>query len=112
MHIDTLAMFRAICSDLPLDLAYEHGLNFRHHSGASFAEAVTQVAYTDVPVSYIFCEDDLVVSPEQQRRFIGVIEEAKGGKIPVVSLKAGHCPNFSIPEELGRAIVEEVERVA
>jgi pimeloyl-ACP methyl ester carboxylesterase len=110
MHIDTVAMFRAICSDLPLDLAYENGLHFQHHSGASFAEKVTQVAYTDVPVSYIFCEDDLVVSPEMQRKFIGVIEEAKGGKIPVVSLKAGHCPNFSIPEALARAIVEEAER--
>lgn len=104
-------MFRAICSDLPLDLAYESALNFQHHSAASFKEAVTQVGYKDIPVSYLFCEDDLVVSPDMQRKFIGVIEEAKGKSISVVNLKAGHAPNFSIPEELARVVVEEAERV-
>lgn len=104
-------MFRAICSDLPLDLAYEHALNFQHHSAASFKEAVTTVGYKDIPTSYIFCEDDLVVSPEMQSKFIGVIEAAKGKAIEVVRLKAGHTPNFSMPEELARVVVQEAERV-
>ncbi|KAF2030062.1 alpha/beta-hydrolase [Setomelanomma holmii] len=110
MHIDPVGMAFVACNDLPWDLAYENVLNFSHHSGPSFLEKVTQVAYKDVPVSYILCEDDLIVNPEAQKGFIKVIEEESGRKVDVVGLKAGHCPNWSMPEKLGDVIVAEAEK--
>ncbi|KAH7076533.1 Alpha/beta hydrolase fold-1 [Paraphoma chrysanthemicola] len=110
MHIDPVAMAFAVCNDLPWEIGYEHTLDLQHHSAASFLEAVTEVGYKDVPVTYLFCEDDLVVSPELQKGYIKVLEEESGNKVQIVNLKAGHCPNWSIPEKLGDIIAAEAER--
>jgi len=110
MHTDAVAMGGAMCNDLPWELAYEHGLGVPHHSAVSFQEAVTQVAYSgDVPVSYLFCEKDLIVSPEKQRAQIKTIEES-GKSVSVVSLDAGHCPIWSMPGRLAEVLVGEVEK--
>lgn len=110
MHIDPIDMAPAVCNDLPFDLAYENARNLQHHSAASFVEKITEAAYETIPASYILCEDDLVITPEQQRGFIEVIEEVSGNKVSVVSLKSGHCPNFSMPEKLAEVIIGEAER--
>jgi hypothetical protein len=110
MHIDATTMAGALGDDLSWDVAYEHSLNFAHHAGASFMEGVQKTAYTELPVSYIFCEKDLIVSPEKQRAFIKVLEEAQGKEIHVVSLDTGHCPNWTMPEKLGDVIAELAEK--
>jgi hypothetical protein len=51
----------------------------------------------------------LIVSPEKQRGFIKVLEQETGKEIKVVSLKAGHCPNWSMPERLGDVLAELAE---
>jgi predicted esterase len=109
MHIDAVAMAAYVCNDLPWDLAYEHTLEFAHHSGPSMLEPVTQVAYADkdVPISYFLCEDDFVVQPDKQKRYIKVLEDA-GKEVSVVSLKSGHCPMWSMPKELVDKLVGEV----
>lgn len=106
LHIDATAFAAVVCNDLPWDLAYENTLHLAHHSGASFLEPVTQAGYLDIPVSYIFCEKDLVVSTEKQQGFINVVKEATGKEVHVVKLDAGHCPNWSMPEKLGDVIAE------
>ncbi|KAH7408156.1 Alpha/beta hydrolase fold-1 [Phaeosphaeria sp. MPI-PUGE-AT-0046c] len=106
LHIDATTFAAAVCNDLSWDLAYENTLNFAHHSGASFLEPVTQVGYLDIPVSYIFCEKDLVVNPEKQQGFVDVVQEATGKDVHVVKLDSGHCPNWSMPEKLGDVIAE------
>ncbi|KAH4405957.1 hypothetical protein HBH70_136710 [Parastagonospora nodorum] len=100
LHIDATMMAAAVCNDLSWDVGYEHCLNLAHHSAAAFLEEVTQVAYKDIPVSYIFCENDLVVTPKQQEGFINVIAEATGKGVDVVNLPYGHCPNWSAPEKV------------
>lgn len=95
-----------MCNDLPWDLAYENTLNLAHHSGQSFLDKTTQAGYLDIPVSYIFCEKDLVVNVEKQQGFIDVVKEATGKEVHVVKLDAGHCPNWSMPEKLGDVIAE------
>lgn len=111
MHLDAVATAAAACNDLPWDEAYENTLNFAHHSAASFMEKVTQLAYTEVPVSYLLCQRDLIVSPELQRGYIKVLEEG-GQKVSVVELDSGHCPNWSIPEKLAEVIVGEAGKAA
>jgi pimeloyl-ACP methyl ester carboxylesterase len=99
-------MAAACGNDMAYELAYEYAIGLAHHSSASFLEKATQTAYTDIPVSYIFCEEDLVVKPELQEGFIKKIEEKKGEKVHVVKLKSGHCPNWSRPEELAQVMAQ------
>jgi pimeloyl-ACP methyl ester carboxylesterase len=107
LHIDATMMAGAVCNDLSWDVGYEHCLNLAHHSAAAFLEEVTQVAYKNIPVSYIFCENDLVVTPQQQEGFINVIAEVTGKEVDVVKLPYGHCPNWSAPEKVAE-IVEQL----
>lgn len=110
IHLDAVSIAAFTCNDLPWEIAYEKVLSFAHHSSASFMDPVTQVAYTgDVPVSYLVCEKDFVVSTGKQREFIKVLEES-GKSISVRSLECGHCPNWSMPKELAEVVVEEVEK--
>jgi pimeloyl-ACP methyl ester carboxylesterase len=100
MHIDPVLMAPAVCNDLPYIQAYEHALQLPHHSAISFQNESTQASYKDIPVTYIFCERDLIVSPELQQKYIDTIEEVSGRKVDVRRIDSGHCPNWSKPEEL------------
>lgn len=80
---------------------YELALKLPHHSAISFTDKLTQAAYTTVPVSYIFTEQDVIVTqgmyrvlmliaiwliiwPEHQESYIKWMEEARGSKIDVI----------------------------
>ena len=52
----------------------------------------------NIPVSYLLCEDDLVVPPAQQKAGIAMIERQNGRKVDVTSIKTGHCPFVSKPQ--------------
>jgi pimeloyl-ACP methyl ester carboxylesterase len=107
MHLDAVALAGAVCNDMQWEDAYPLVLQLAHHSEAAFKEEVTQLAYKEVPVAYVVCERDLIVSPERQRLFIEVLEEAKGkGEVEVHSLDAGHCPNWSCPEKVVDVLVQ------
>jgi pimeloyl-ACP methyl ester carboxylesterase len=109
MHIDAAVSTAYICNDLPWDQAYEHVLKMPHHSAASFSDPVRQVAYGEVPISYIVCENDMIIAPNVQRKFVQVLEEANQD-VHVVSFDCGHCPNFSKPEEVADILAAEVDR--
>jgi pimeloyl-ACP methyl ester carboxylesterase len=99
-------MASACGNDMPYEQAYEYAIGLAHHSSASFLEPLTQAAYADVPVSYVLCEQDLVVVPDAQKGFIKVLEEGSGKEVRVVKLQSGHCPNWSRPEELAGVLGE------
>ncbi|TGJ80763.1 hypothetical protein E0Z10_g8007 [Xylaria hypoxylon] len=86
------------------DLPREEGLRWHklmaQHSAVSFVNPLTHAGYKDVPVSYLLCEDDVVVPPEIQRREIKMIETETGSKVDVTSIKASHCPTASVPEKV------------
>ncbi|KAI1753992.1 Alpha/beta hydrolase fold-1 [Xylaria castorea] len=87
-------------SDIPKEDALRWHAQFALHSAVSFTNPLTHAGYKDVPVSYLLCEEDLVISPEIQRREIEMIETETGSKVDVTSIKAGHCPNVSFPEKV------------
>lgn len=106
MHMDPVISAPLVCNDLDYAQAYENALQLSHHSAISFQNEATQASYKDIPVTYIFCERDLIINPETQQRFIDTIEEVSGKKVDVKRIDAGHCPNWSRPEELVGLIVE------
>lgn len=68
------------------------------HSGPSFANELTHAGYADVPVSYLFCEEDICVRPEIQQAGIDRIEKASGKKVDVTSIKGDHAPMITQEE--------------
>ncbi|KAF2439575.1 alpha/beta-hydrolase [Karstenula rhodostoma CBS 690.94] len=111
MHSDPVQLAGGLGTDFDSwEYAYECALKLPHHSTVSFTEKVTQAAYETVPVSYIFTEKDVILTPEHQESYINLIEEVKGSKIDVIRKPWGHCPNWSQPEELIDMVVGEAEK--
>jgi len=99
MFQDNISQSAALCfSDIPQEEGELWAEKFGCHSSASFANELTYAGYKDVPVSYLLCEDDLVVPAKNQREEIALIEKESGNMVDVTSIKAGHCPNVSMPE--------------
>ncbi|KAI1817860.1 alpha/beta-hydrolase [Poronia punctata] len=107
-HVDPEFSARRIFNDSPPDRAIEFQKQFALHSAVSFTNPLTHPGYKDVPVSYLVCEEDLVITPEIQRKEIEMIEKETGNKVDVTSIKAGHCPTTSVNDQ----VVDWITKVA
>lgn len=99
-HADP-AKAAAICFN---DLSPEEGLSwidrFVYHSAMAFAGELTYPGYKDIPVSYLFCKNDLCIPPALQQKGIDTIEKASGKKVHVTKIDAAHVPNVGNEKEV------------
>ncbi|KAK5635334.1 hypothetical protein RRF57_011046 [Xylaria bambusicola] len=102
LHFTDVEHSAAACfSDMPTKeerMYYQE--QFALHSAVSFANPLTHAGYKDVPVSYLVCEDDLVIPVDWQRKEIEMLEAETGSKVDVTSIKAGHCPTIMHPDKV------------
>jgi hypothetical protein len=89
----------------------KYAAKLTRHSAASFGSPLTYAGYKDVPVSYLFCEDDLVVTPAIQRAGIDMIERETGEKVQVTNVKADHAAPLSLPEAVNDWILDVIRRL-
>ncbi|KAI0521242.1 Alpha/beta hydrolase fold-1 [Xylaria bambusicola] len=96
LHFTDIERSAATCfSDVPTkEEQMRYQMQFTLHSGVSFANPLTHAGYKDVPVSYLVCEDDLVIPADWQRKEIEMLKAETGNKVDVTSIKAGHCPTI------------------
>ncbi|KAI0142743.1 alpha/beta-hydrolase [Xylariaceae sp. FL1272] len=89
-------------NDMPRDDAIRWQKLFTNHSGTSFTNQLTHPGYKDVPVSYLFCEQDNIVPPAVAQRAIDIINSVRPEDSPVdvTRVKSGHCPTSSIPDQV------------
>ncbi|KAI1276062.1 Alpha/beta hydrolase fold-1 [Xylaria sp. FL0933] len=87
-------------SDLPKEQGQYWFTQFALHSAVSFTNTITHAGYKDAPVSYLLCEDDLIIPADVQRKEIEMIEAETGSKVDVTSIKAGHCPHLSVLDKV------------
>jgi pimeloyl-ACP methyl ester carboxylesterase len=87
-----------VFSDIPREEGEAAVKHFARHSAISFTGELTYAGYKDVPVSYLFCEEDLTLPAKTQRAGIDLIEEVSGRKVDVTCIKTGHCPTISAPK--------------
>ncbi|KAI1367926.1 Alpha/beta hydrolase fold-1 [Xylaria arbuscula] len=93
LHFADMERSAPICfSDVPKEEQMYWQSQFALHSAVSFTNPLTYAGYKDVPVSYLLCEEDLVIPADWQRKEIELIEAETGSKVDVTSIKAGHCP--------------------
>lgn len=73
------------------------------HPASAQCAAVTHEAYRDVPVTYLFCENDQGLPIEAQKMMVGLVE-AQGVKVDYETCSAGHSPFLSMPDKLAEII--------
>jgi hypothetical protein len=93
---------------IPHDEAVTWAKRFGQHSAISFGGKLSYQGYKDVPVSYMFCEEDLCVTPAMQQAGIDTIEKASGRKVDVYKYPLDHIPYFSGVE----SVIDAVNRAA
>ncbi len=103
---------RLTFSDLPFEEAKEWVKRMPHHSALSFQGKLTYPGYNKIPVSYIFCEKDVILPPKFQISVIEGIERESGKKVDVLRLNTAHCPNASAPEDLAAIVVKAIATAA
>ena len=96
-------------SDLPFEEAKDWVRRMPYHSAPSFEGRLRYPGYNNIPVSFIFCDNDVILPPEFQKSVIEGIETESGKKVDVHHLNTGHCPNASAPEELAAVVVKAIE---
>ncbi|OAP55372.1 hypothetical protein AYL99_10345 [Fonsecaea erecta] len=102
--IDIIA--KATFPDLDFDKAVATVKSMSRHSARSFASEVTYAGYQHVPVSFIVCENDMIIPPDVQRGYIEMIGRESGREVDVHTLPTGHCPNTTAPNKLAKVIVQ------
>ncbi len=88
-----------ILTKLPLDQGEAIVKQFAKHSAPSFVDKLTYAGYRDVPVSYLFCTEDLCIPVDIQQAEIDMIEKETGRKVAVTRIEADHCPNLTAAQE-------------
>ncbi|KAJ7673800.1 Alpha/beta hydrolase fold-1 [Mycena polygramma] len=97
-------------SDLPAEEGIAWASKMPNHATASFTDKLTYAAYKDIPVSYLFCEEDRCIPPKLQNEIIARMEaEMAGRKVDRHSLKTSHCPMASQPGKLVAVIREAIK---
>jgi hypothetical protein len=93
----------------PDEVGLKWAKRFGRHSAISFAGKLSYQGYKDVPVSYMFCEEDLCVTPAMQQAGIDFIEKASGRKVDVYRYPLDHIPYLSGGVD---SVVDAVNRAA
>ena len=99
-------------SDLPYEEAKEWVRRMPYHSAPSFEGKLTYPGYNSIPVSFVFCDEDVILPPDFQSSVIENIERESGEKVDVHDLNTGHCPNASAPEGLAAVVVKAIGAAA
>ncbi|KAJ7837281.1 Alpha/beta hydrolase fold-1 [Mycena leptocephala] len=99
MVIDPAGCAPIVHSDMTPEDALSWATQMPNHSAISFRQNLTYAAYKDIPVSYLVCETDKCVTPEEQTTIIASMESEMGGKnVDRHSVKAGHAIVLSQPK--------------
>ena len=96
---------------MPQEEGEKYAAKLTKHSAASFGSPLTYAGYKDVPVSYLLCEDDIVVTPAIQRAGIDMIERETGKRVQVTSVKADHAAPLSLTAAVNDWIMDVIRRL-
>ncbi|CAG8112415.1 unnamed protein product [Penicillium olsonii] len=90
--------------DLPESEALVFAKQLTWQSRLSFDGKLTYSGYKYLPVSYILCGNDPVLSPAFQQQMIALLERENQQTVDVHTCKGTHCPNQGIPGTIAQII--------
>lgn len=107
MRLINLALVaQATWPDLEFEKALAIAQNMPQHSALSYAGELTYAGYRYIPASFIVCENDLIVPPDTQRKYIETIKDATGKEVDVHSINSGHGLTPSSTDKVANIVVE------
>jgi hypothetical protein len=92
-------------SDLPLRDGVRHAARMTTYSIPAFSNPQSELSAYDkaIPSTFLFCTMNQVLPPEFQLRRIEILRKQSGvDRDQVIELKAGHCPNASMPDQVAK----------
>ncbi|KAK6206643.1 hypothetical protein LQW54_007595 [Pestalotiopsis sp. IQ-011] len=88
-------------NDLDAEAQSKWAKELTHQSAALYAVPSNYEPWTNgVPCGYIFCTDDNALPLSLQQQMAAMLNPGPA----VASLKAGHCPHVSMPDDFVRAV--------
>lgn len=103
---DVEIIARGAYPELQFERALEIVKSMGRHSMPSFQGKITYPGYQHVPVSWILCENDAMITPTLQREYIQRIEEESQKKVTIYPLTTGHSPNITASDQLAKILVQ------
>ena len=93
-------------SDLPREIGLAYAKKMPGHSAVSFGGKLSTKSHYNIPITYVFCKNDLVVPPKHQQKMIDDIKKVTHSTVDVIELESGHGPHISQPDNVVKAIRE------
>ncbi|KAK8053620.1 alpha/beta-hydrolase [Apiospora saccharicola] len=72
-------------------------------NGTCMYQAISQCAWREVPVTYIYTSVDMTVLFDYQKSMVEMMRK-EGRKVATVELSTGHCPNLTKTQEVADVI--------
>lgn len=91
--------------DLPPDEQKYWASQLRTHVARSQLDPVSQVAFKDIPASYLYCENDQALPFHFQKLMV----KQSGVEVREFTCDAGHSPFLSQPDMFVDSIVQAAE---
>jgi len=104
MTLKPIPSAQSLFTQLPQEEGVQWVGEMPGHSRISFDNLATYPAYKDIPMTYLLCENDLIISPDVQRSMVRMVEKETGKKVEVYSLSAGHMPNITASKDVVKVI--------
>ena len=98
-----------VFSDLPLEEALHWQSKQSLQSAICYQGKCVYDAYRHIPVTFILCTEDQILTYKFQLERVEMLKKA-GGKVEVLTMRTGHCPNVSDVEQTARTIVQAIEK--
>lgn len=76
-------------------------------NGQSMYDSISSTAWKEIPVTYVYTSEDMVVPLDYQKSMVDHMKE-NGRQVKTFELTTGHCPNLTATDEL----VDIISRVA
>lgn len=95
---DPVATAAVCCNNLAPEAGTAQVRKMGKHFGPCFGDVLTHAGYKDVPISWFFAAEDMLVVPEVQQTAIETIEkswvgtEREGRKVDVTRVDCDHFP--------------------
>jgi pimeloyl-ACP methyl ester carboxylesterase len=95
MSMKPIPSAHTLFTNLPQDQGLHWVAEMPGHSCISFDNPATYEAFRDIPMTYMICEEDLIIPAEVQREMVEMVERETGRKVDVYSYPVGHVPNIT-----------------
>ncbi|KAL8711791.1 MAG: hypothetical protein Q9225_007064 [Loekoesia sp. 1 TL-2023] len=79
-------------------------------NGKSMYQAVTECAWREIPVTYIYTRDDMTVPLDYQKSMTEYMQ-AEGQRVHTIELATGHCPNVTQTQEVVDVISQVIAQL-